>query len=85
MKTISIDDLSARREELLSQLAHGETFAVVDHGREVATLLPRHLSDAAASPLPDDTFYRLRELAAKSTDDGVPLSNAEIDRLIYAG
>ena len=83
MKTITIEDMSARRDEVLANLAHGETFSVLDRGCEVATLLPRRVADGG--PAADDAFYRLSDLASKSTDDGAPLSNAEMDRLIYAG
>ena len=83
MKTITIEDMSARRDEVLADLAHGETFSVLDRGCEVATLLPRRVADGG--PAADDAFYRLSDLASKRTDDGAPLSNAEMDRLIYAG
>ena len=85
MKAIAIEEISTRRSELLEDLAHGETFAVTDCGREIATLSPRHNEDRGAQPSGDDAFYRMAELAAQSTDEGAPLSNAEMDRLIYAG
>ena len=83
LKTITIEVMSARRDEVLADLAHGETFSVLDRGCEVATLLRRRVADGG--PASDDAFYRLSDLTAKSTDDGAPLSNAEMDRLIYAG
>ena len=85
MKAITIEEISARRHELLDDLAHGEIIAVIEGGKEIATLSPRCSTDRGTQPLADDAFYRLSELAAKSTDDGPPLSNAEMDHLIYAG
>ena len=73
--TITIEDMSARRDEVLADLAHGETFSVLDRGCEVATLFPRGMAESG--PAADDAFYRLSDLASKSTDDGAPLSNAE--------
>ena len=85
MKTIAIEELPARREELLSDLAHGESLALTDHGNEVATLLPRRAANGNGQPAGDDSFYRLAEIAAKSTDEGSALTNEEIDRLVYGG
>lgn len=42
VKTVALAELSTRRVELLDGLTHGETFAVTDEGREVATLSPLH-------------------------------------------
>jgi hypothetical protein len=85
MKAIAIEEISVRRNELLDDLAHGEIFAVIEGGREVATLSPRCSKECKEQPQPDDAFYRMAELASRSTDDGAHLSNADMDHLIYAG
>jgi hypothetical protein len=83
MKAIPLEEMSTRRDEILAVLAHGETLAVIDRGREIGTLSPRHSADRGSQPSADDAFYRLAGLAPMSTDDGAPLSDAEMDRLIY--
>ena len=77
MKSVSMLEFRQGADRVLNQVARGQTFVLTYRGKPVARLEPIRES----VPDADDPFYRLPELASET---GEPLSNDEIDRLVYA-
>ena len=75
MKTITMVQFRRRAAEILRKVARGQAFLVTYRGKPVARLEP------VAPEIPDDDpIYRLAELAGH---DAEPLTNDEIDRIVY--
>ena len=77
MKTITMLEFRRRAESILRAVRDGQEFLLTYRGKPVARLEP--VADRAVSS--DDPIYRLAELAS---DKLGPLSNEEIDRIVYA-
>lgn len=76
MKTVSMLDFRKQAENVLRSVAKGETFVLTYRGKPIARLEP--IGDKAISA--DDPIYGLAELASESAE---PLTNSEIDRIVY--
>lgn len=76
MKTISMLDFRLHAEKIISQVQKGQRMILTRRGKPVARLEPIVNTSVAA----DDPFYALDEL---SDVRGEPLSNAEIDEILY--
>lgn len=77
-KTITMLDLRLKAASILNEVRKGHHFLLTYRGRPVVRLEPvaenRDIEEA-------DPIYRLGELAV---DKGESLSNAQIDRIVYA-
>jgi len=78
MKAVSMLDFRRRADAVLKQVSKGQSFVLTCRGKPVARLEPirREAIDA------DDPIYRLAELAS---DAAGPLTNAQIDQILYGG
>ena len=76
MTSVSMVELRRDAEGILQRVGRGERLVLTYRGRPVARLEPFTKPDAS----PNDPIYRLAELAV---DKGEPLSNAEMDAIIY--
>jgi prevent-host-death family protein len=76
MKTISMLKFRKEAEGVLKQVAKGQAFVLTYRGKPVARLEPVGEKNLSA----DDPIYQLDELASESAK---PLSNAEIDGIVY--
>jgi antitoxin (DNA-binding transcriptional repressor) of toxin-antitoxin stability system len=77
MKTVSTAELRADFGAVVGRLRRGEAFTLTYRRKPLARLTPL-LERTEAGP--DDPFYRLHEHADAKP---VPLSNEEIDSLVY--
>lgn len=75
MKTISMLEFRKTAESVLGQVAKGRSFVLTYRGKPVARLEP------VAENIPDDD--PIYALADHASADAEPLSNAEIDRIVY--
>jgi prevent-host-death family protein len=76
MKTVTMLQFRRQADEVLRQVGKGQVFVLTYRGKPVARLEP-----VVAPPhAEDDPCYRLDELASATAQ---PLTNAEIDRLVY--
>ena len=77
MKSISMLQFRRQAEAIVRQVQKGQRFTLTYRGKPVARLEP-----VANQPIAgDDPIYDLAELASASAE---PLTNAEIDRAVYA-
>jgi prevent-host-death family protein len=76
MKTLSMVELRSRAEQVIRQVKRGQRFLLTYRGKPVARLEPVK----PEAPPGDDRFYSLCELA---DEHGSPLTNDEIDRVVY--
>ncbi|MBI3466334.1 MAG: type II toxin-antitoxin system Phd/YefM family antitoxin [Planctomycetes bacterium] len=76
MKTVSMLEFRKQADSVLKQVRRGRAFILTYRGKPVARLEP--IASEAVSR--DDPIYRIDELASETAE---PLSNAEIDRIIY--
>jgi prevent-host-death family protein len=76
MKSVSMLDFRLHAEKIIDQVQKGQRLILTRRGKPVARLEPI----IAASLGADDPFYRLSE---KADDGGEPLSNAQIDEILY--
>jgi prevent-host-death family protein len=75
-KSISMLELRTQAEEVLNRVQRGERLVLTYRGRPVARLEP---VETDAYP-PDDPFLSITDLAESGSG---PLSNADIDRIVY--
>lgn len=76
MKSISIVEFRKRIDSVLKQVEEGHPFILTHRGKPVARLEPMRRNTTRQ----DDPIYSLAELAAPG---GGPMTNKEIDELIY--
>lgn len=77
MKTISMLEFRKDAEQIIRQVQAGERLVLTYRGKPVARLEPVLETVADAS----DRFYTLYQLADQ---EGMSLTNKEIDEIIYA-
>jgi len=75
-KTVSMLQFRKEAETVLRQVAKGRAFVLTYRGKPVARLEPLRADDIADG----DPGYRLYELASETAE---PLTNEEIDRIVY--
>lgn len=63
-------------EAVIRKVSRGQRLIMTYRGKAVMRLEPIQ----ASTPRPDDPFYRLAQLA---TAQGKPLTNEEIDQIVY--
>jgi prevent-host-death family protein len=76
MKTVSMVHFRHHAEEIIAQVQKGQRLLLTRRGKPVARLEPI----LPSTPSEDDPFYSLGELADTS---GIPLSNRQIDDILY--
>ncbi len=76
MATVSMVELRRDAEGILQRVGRGERLVLTYRGRPAARLEP---FTESATPA-DDPIYRLAEL---SVDQGGPLTNEEMDAIVY--
>jgi len=76
MKSVSMLDFRLHAEKIIDQVQKGQRLILTRRGKPVARLEPIIEPSLGA----DDPFYTLSEKAA---DGGEPLSNAQIDEILY--
>jgi antitoxin (DNA-binding transcriptional repressor) of toxin-antitoxin stability system len=77
MKTVTMLNLRRQADAIVRQVAQGERMVLTYRGKPMIRLEPYNES----TPGPEDPFYALGEAAAA---DGQTLTNADMDRIIYA-
>lgn len=77
MKKVTMLEFRRRAESVLEQVRKGQGFLLTYRGKPVATLQPVVEQRSISS---DDPIYHLDELAS---DTAEPLTNAEMDRIVY--
>jgi prevent-host-death family protein len=76
MKTVSMLEFRQSAEDLLGQVAQGQSFILTYRGKPVARLEPVQTKSTNG----DDPIYSLGELASDKLE---PLSNETIDWIVY--
>ena len=76
MKKVSMLDFRLDAENIIAQVQKGQRMILTRRGKPVARLEPI----VADSIDEDDPFYKLGDLSASA---GEPLSNTQIDDIIY--
>jgi antitoxin (DNA-binding transcriptional repressor) of toxin-antitoxin stability system len=76
MKMISILDFRKNARRIIHQIHKGKQMVLTYRGKPVARFVPIREDPI----LDDDPFYRLSELADAG---GKPMSNAQMERIIY--
>ena len=79
MKTISTSQLRSQTRSLVRTLAGGKSVSLTYRGHKLAKIWPLKLKNGVGA---DDPFYRFPRVADKSAK---PLTDREIDRLVYGG
>jgi hypothetical protein len=79
MKTISTSQLRSQTRTLVRTLENGKTVSLIHRGHRLAQIRPLKLANGAGV---DDPLYHFHLLADKMAK---PLTDREIDRLIYGG
>lgn len=77
MKTISTSELRSRTRPLVRTLERGQSVSLTHRGQKLARILPLKLSDGVTV---NDPLYRFHRLSTKRAR---PLTDQEIDRLVY--
>ena len=77
---VNIHDAKTRLSQLVARAERGERITIARAGKPVALLGPPPRSKRAALP-PDDPLLNLEDFAVEGT--GGPLTNADIDRILY--
>ena len=79
MKTISTSELRSRTSKLVRTLERGEAVSLTHRGQDLAHIYPvRHENGIEA----DDPLYSFHKLADRRAK---PLTDREMDRLVYGG
>ncbi|HWF19630.1 MAG TPA: hypothetical protein VG754_10195 [Verrucomicrobiae bacterium] len=79
MKTISTTELRSKTRSLVRSLENGKAVGLTHRGQKLAQIFPvKHANGIDA----DDPLYRFHRHAS---DKARPLSDREMDRLIYGG
>jgi prevent-host-death family protein len=81
-KPVNIHDAKTRLSQLVARAERGESVIIARNGEPVAQLGPI-TSPGRPSVSPDDPLLNLGEFAVEGR--GGPLSNEDIDRLVYEG
>ena len=76
MNKVSILEFRKHAERILRRVQQGQGLILTYRGKPVARLEPIHNKKIGA----DDPFYRLDQLAVST---GKPLTNEEIDQIVY--
>jgi prevent-host-death family protein len=76
MKSISMLEFRLHAEEVIEQVRKGQRLILTRRGKPVARLEPIAPEELDG----DDPFYRLAELSTKA---GQPLSNRQMDDILY--
>jgi antitoxin (DNA-binding transcriptional repressor) of toxin-antitoxin stability system len=79
MKTISTSQLRSQTRSLVRTLAGGKSVSLTHRGHKLANIWPLKSKNGVGA---DDPLYRFHRLAAKLAK---PLTDREIDRLVYGG
>jgi len=79
MKTISTSQLRSQTRSLVRALEKGASVSLTYRGRKLANIWPLKSKSLGAA---DDPLYRFHRLADKSAK---PLTDRQIDRLVYGG
>ncbi len=79
MKTISTSQLRSQTRSLVRTLAGGKSVSLTYRGHKLANIWPLKSKNGIPA---DDPFYRFPRVAAKSVK---PLTDREIDRIVYGG
>ena len=79
MKTISTSELRSQTRSLVRTLENGKTVSLIHRGHRLAQIWPLKSANGIGA---NDPFYRFPRVADKSAK---PLTDREIDRLIYGG
>jgi antitoxin (DNA-binding transcriptional repressor) of toxin-antitoxin stability system len=79
MKTISTSQLRSQTRSLVRTLENGKTVSLIHRGHRLAQIWPLKAKNGIRS---DDPLYRFHRLADKSVK---PLTDREIDRIVYGG
>ena len=77
---VNVHEAKTHFSKLLMRVEKGERITVARAGKPVARLIPAELPAPGRLP-PDDPLLNLDEFGFDGP--GSPLSNAEVDRLIY--
>ena len=79
MKTISTTELRSKTRSLVRSLENGKAVGLTHRGHKLAQIFPvRHTNGISAN----DPLYRVHRHASVKAK---PLSDREMDRLIYGG
>ena len=79
MKTISTSELRSQTRSLVRSLENGKTISLTHRGHRLAQIWPLKSTNGVGA---DDSFYCFPRVADKSAK---PLTDREMDRLIYGG
>ena len=79
MKTISTTELRSKTRSLVRSLEHGKTVGLTYRGHRLAQIFPVRHTNGISRNDPLYQFHRHASVKAK------PLSDREIDRMIYGG
>jgi antitoxin (DNA-binding transcriptional repressor) of toxin-antitoxin stability system len=79
MKTISTSQLRSRTRSLVRTLENGTTVSLTYRGHKLANIWPLKLKSGVRA---DDPLYRFHRLSSKFVK---PLTDRQIDRLVYGG
>lgn len=83
MSTITMLELRKGAAGIIRRLQKGESFELSYRGRAVGRLEPID-SESTDSPVPDDDpIFHLDRLAEAGPAGEAPLTNEEIDRIVY--
>ena len=76
VKTVSMLKFRSEAETILSQVGRGQSFILTYRGKPIARLEPIGAPEISD----DDPIYQLASLASQSAE---PITNKDMDRLIY--
>ena len=79
MKTTSTTELRSKTRSLVRSLENGKAVGLTHRGRKLAQIFPVHHTNAIKTSDPLYQFHRHANVKAK------PLSDREMDRMIYGG
>jgi prevent-host-death family protein len=79
---VNIHDAKTRLSQLVARAERGERITIARAGRPVAQLGPAPRRKPPALP-PEDPLLNLDEFAIDGS--GGPMTNADIDRILYGG
>jgi antitoxin (DNA-binding transcriptional repressor) of toxin-antitoxin stability system len=79
MKTISTSQLRSRTRSLVRTLEGGKAVSLTHRGHKLASIWPHKLNNGGSANDPLYRFHRRADKLAK------PLTDREIDRLVYGG
>jgi prevent-host-death family protein len=77
METVSVLEFRRDAEAIIRRVQQGKRLVLTYRGKPVLRLEPIATREIG----PDDSFYRLGQLAVAG---GKPLSNEEIDQIVYS-